>query len=538
MQMADNVTLNVKIITRNDTAEQWISQNPVLLKGELGYDSTAKMLKIGDGSSTWDALEFIGARQAEEGTGAPSGDATDKEIGSIYVDTQAKKAYILIDKTEDSSTWKQVVTQEDLAGLGAGDMLKSVFATNEKAGQGYVDKAISADSAINATNAGHALSADTATEATSADEATHATSADEATHATSADEATHATSADTATSATTAESATKLATGQTITVAGDVTGVSQAFDGTKGVTITTTLKDSGVEAGAYTKVTVNSKGIVTSGEQAVFTDITDGSGKNLVTALGEKQDTITGAATTIVDSNLTADRVLVSDDSGKVAVSNVDKATLEGMSGRIDTIAGQIDNIPKYNYLTGVEASTEDTNIDNQGNIDAVVKPIISAAHESASKWDAVVANITFTPSDVEKDAVYYYNGTDWVFLYYVSTGINRANGTTAGIVENSDDITFTDGQGTVNQAGKVKNALTAGGKTFDGSAPVTIEATDLGALTSVPAATADTIGGLKSSNAVNGINVTSDGTATVNKIAVAKLDLNGDTLILDGGNA
>ena len=541
MQMANNITLDVKIITRNDTAEQWSTQNPVLLKGELGYDSTAKMLKIGDGSSNWDALEFIGARQAEEGTGAPSGDATDKEIGSIYVDTQAKKAYILIDKAEESATWKQIITPEDLSNLGAGDMLKSQFATNEKASQGYVDKAIladtatkatSADSAVNATNAGHALSADTATNADSADEATHATSADTATNAD------HATSADTATSATTAGSATKLATGRTITVAGDVTGVSEAFDGTKGVTITTTLKNSGVEAGAYTKVTVDSKGIVTIGGQAVFTDITDGSGKNLVTALGEKQNTITGAATTIVDSNLTADRVLVSDGSGKVAVSNVDKATLEGMSGRIDTIAGQIDNIPKYNYLTGVEASTTDENIEDQTEIDAVVKPIIAEAHESANKWDAVVANITFTPSDVEKDAVYYYNGSDWVFLYYVSTGINRANGTTAGIVENSDDITFADGLGTVNQAGKVKNALTVGSKTFDGSAPVTIEATDLGALTSVPIATSDLVGGIKSSDAINNISVGLDGVASVNSLAVSKLSLNGDTLILNGGNA
>ena len=229
---------------------------------------------------------------------------------------------------------------------------------------------------------------------------------------------------------------------------------------------------------------------------------------------------------------------MVSDKLGKVSVSNVTKETLEGISGRIDTLSGQIDNIPKYNYLTGVEATTEDSNIGNQGNIDTIVKPIIQAAHTSANKWDAVVANITFTPSDIEKDAVYYYNGSDWVFLYYVSTGINRANGTTAGIVENSDDITFVDGQGTVNQAGKVKNALTVGEKTFDGSAPITIEATDLNALTSVPAATSDVIGGIKSINAINGINVTEDGTATVNKIAVAKLDLNGDTFILNGGNA
>ena len=50
--------------------------------------------------------------------------------------------------------------------------------------------------------------------------------------------------------------------------------------------------------------------------------------------------------------------------------------------------------------------------------------------------------------------------------------------------------------------------------------------------------AAANVIGGIKSINTINGINVTGDGTATVNKIAVAKLDLNGDTFILNGGNA
>ena len=46
--------------------------------------------------------------------------------------------------------------------------------------------------------------------------------------------------------------------------------------------------------------------------------------------------------------------------------------------------------------------------------------------------------------------------------------------------------------------AGKVANALTAGEKTFDGSAAVEITAEDLGALTAVPQATTDALGGIK----------------------------------------
>lgn len=46
--------------------------------------------------------------------------------------------------------------------------------------------------------------------------------------------------------------------------------------------------------------------------------------------------------------------------------------------------------------------------------------------------------------------------------------------------------------------ADKVTNALTFGEKTFDGSAPVTLEAGDIGALTSVPVATSEILGGIK----------------------------------------
>ena len=44
---------------------------------------------------------------------------------------------------------------------------------------------------------------------------------------------------------------------------------------------------------------------------------------SLQTALTSKQDVIVGAASTITDNNLVANRALISNSSGKVAVSNV-----------------------------------------------------------------------------------------------------------------------------------------------------------------------------------------------------------------------
>lgn len=70
----------------------------------------------------------------------------------------------------------------------------------------------------------------------------------------------------------TALSANKLTTARKIELTGDVTG-SVNFDGTGDVQIVTTEKDSGVVAGTYTKVAVDSKGNVTSGASLVATDI-------------------------------------------------------------------------------------------------------------------------------------------------------------------------------------------------------------------------------------------------------------------------
>ena len=47
------------IQARKGTATDWSTQNPVLASGELGYDLTNKILKIGDGTSSWTSLGSI-----------------------------------------------------------------------------------------------------------------------------------------------------------------------------------------------------------------------------------------------------------------------------------------------------------------------------------------------------------------------------------------------------------------------------------------------------------------------------------------------
>ena len=56
-----NKILNTRIQIRNDTAENWRSKNPVLLKGEFGLEMDASPIrfKIGDGTTAWNDLGYV-----------------------------------------------------------------------------------------------------------------------------------------------------------------------------------------------------------------------------------------------------------------------------------------------------------------------------------------------------------------------------------------------------------------------------------------------------------------------------------------------
>ena len=53
-------TLNIRIQLRNDTAEKWNTENPVLLKGEMGVETDTGKTKIGNGTAHWKDLKYSG----------------------------------------------------------------------------------------------------------------------------------------------------------------------------------------------------------------------------------------------------------------------------------------------------------------------------------------------------------------------------------------------------------------------------------------------------------------------------------------------
>lgn len=52
-------TVNSKILVRRDTSANWSANNPVLAAGEIGFDTTTKKHKIGDGSTAWNSLPYF-----------------------------------------------------------------------------------------------------------------------------------------------------------------------------------------------------------------------------------------------------------------------------------------------------------------------------------------------------------------------------------------------------------------------------------------------------------------------------------------------
>lgn len=52
-------TITAKILSRSDTSVNWSTINPILAKGEIGFDVTNGKNKIGDGVTPWENLEYF-----------------------------------------------------------------------------------------------------------------------------------------------------------------------------------------------------------------------------------------------------------------------------------------------------------------------------------------------------------------------------------------------------------------------------------------------------------------------------------------------
>ena len=143
-----------------------------------------------------------------------------------------------------------------------------------------------------------------------------------------------------------------------------------------------------VTSSATGKIEVSS---VTSTELGYVSGVTSA----IQTQLDGKQATITGAATTIDDADLTASRALVSDGSGKVAVSDVTSTELGYLDGVTSAIQTQVD--AKTPKLISLNAQTGTTYTLVLGDADKLVEMNNAAANTLTVPPNSSVAFSTGT---------------------------------------------------------------------------------------------------------------------------------------------
>ena len=210
--------------------------------------------------------------------------------------------------------------------------------------------------------------------------------------------------------------------------------------------------------------------------------------------LAAKQVTITGAATTITSSNLTTNRALVSDGSGKVTVSSVTSTELGYLSGVSSAIQTQLNG--KIS-LTALSATTP----------------------------------------------LSYNNGTG-------AFSISKADGSTNGYLSSTDWTTFNNKQATINGAA---TTITSSNLTNDralisnGSGKVdvsTVTSTELGYISGVTSSIQTQLNSKQNTlvsgtniKTINGTSILGSGNLTVDGLP-AQAGKNGKYLKTDGANA
>ena len=135
-------TLNVRQKQKYDTASNWTTNNPVLLAGEIGIESDTNKLKIGDGTTTWNSLSYVGGGSSTDvkvdGTSITSNNEADlKTINGNYNASSNKLATasdIPSVPTSDSDLTNDRYVRYDTASQGLNSTQKSNARTNIGAG--------------------------------------------------------------------------------------------------------------------------------------------------------------------------------------------------------------------------------------------------------------------------------------------------------------------------------------------------------------------------------------------------------------------
>lgn len=171
---------------------------------------------------------------------------------------------------------------------------------------------------------------------------------------------------------------------------------------------------------------------------------------NVQTALTSKQDTVVGGASTITEDNLTASHALVSNSSGKVAVSAVTSTELGYLDGVTSNVQTQLDKKLEKAPVTSVNSKTGAVQL-NATDVGAL--PDTTVIPTKTSQLDNDSGFITSAPvtSVNTKTGVVVLGASD-VGALPADTVIPTVNNATLTIKRNNIDV----GSFTANSANNV----------------------------------------------------------------------------------
>lgn len=113
------------IQVRRDTAANWTSANPVLADGEIGYEKDTQQIKVGDGTTAWNSLDYGGihgpqGEQGIQGVQGPAGSLTAYSGMDYHVDADGTM----------SGTWAIDYDNGPVVSATAGGNVTSITVSN------------------------------------------------------------------------------------------------------------------------------------------------------------------------------------------------------------------------------------------------------------------------------------------------------------------------------------------------------------------------------------------------------------------------